>query len=398
MAQFRYEVMTSGGRLLKGSMEAKSKDEARSVLEKMEVEIKLLEKDTQKISVTSLDKDEFMLFNQQLALITQAGLPIGKAFRKMGNDFGSKRLKKLVSEIADELEEGASVQESFAKRQSFFHPMYGKIIEAGIKTGRLGKMLLNLHRHLETTARTGRILFEATFYPVLILLLSMALITVGIIWVAPQFAETYSEVGSNDMFQISFFVFLSEKMIPFWIGTLIAICAVIIIMFVWGKVGSVRRFKELIYLNFPVVGRVYRSSLLSRLADSMSMLVDAGCDLPTCLSLGSAVTGSELVKEECDRLVKEVESGSELSIDNSYSLLPNMFIYSMRLGSQRNELYGHLRGLVDMYSNQTLVYQGRLQAALMPLLLILVGVIAGFFIIAGFIPYIELLDTISQHP
>ncbi|NIA17100.1 MAG: hypothetical protein GWO86_02010, partial [Planctomycetes bacterium] len=165
MATFEYSALTEAGRLMKGTIEAGSSSQANQLLENMQLVVNSLEKTRDKKPKTSIGRNEFMLFNQQLASITKAGIPIERALRELVVDVSSKPMQRLINSIADELEAGVDIEKAFEKRQKNFPPMYGRILKAGIETGRLSEMLTSLNRHMETANQTRRIVFDAICYP-----------------------------------------------------------------------------------------------------------------------------------------------------------------------------------------------------------------------------------------
>ena len=103
MAVFDYNAFTSAGRLMKGTIEAASTDEARELLRQMQLTVNSIEKAAPAKPRTAIGRNEFLLFNQQLASITKAGIPLERGLRELSNDVVSKPLKRLINDIADEL-------------------------------------------------------------------------------------------------------------------------------------------------------------------------------------------------------------------------------------------------------------------------------------------------------
>ena len=153
MATFEYNALTSAGRLMKGTIEAGTNQEADELLTQMQLVVNSVEKAAIKKPKTAIGRNEFVLFNQQLASITKACIPLERGLRELAGDISSRSMRRLVNAIADELEAGVSIEKAFEKRQKHFPPLYGRILKAGVETGRLSEMLTSLNRHL--TVNTG---------------------------------------------------------------------------------------------------------------------------------------------------------------------------------------------------------------------------------------------------
>ena len=106
MATFEYNALTSAGRLMKGTIEAGSREQAGELLKDMQLTVNEITKARMKMPRTAIGRSEFLLFNQQLASITKTGIPLERGLREIAADVGSKRMRRLITEIADELERG----------------------------------------------------------------------------------------------------------------------------------------------------------------------------------------------------------------------------------------------------------------------------------------------------
>ena len=397
MATFKYNALTSAGRLMKGTIEAGSRDEADELLKQMQLVVNSLDKAALQKPKTAIGRNEFMLFNQQLASITKAGIPLEKGLRELANDVGSKSMHKLVDAIADELEAGVSIEEAFEKRQKRFPPLYGRILKAGVETGRLNEMLTSLNRHLEMATQTRRIIFEAMSYPAVILALAAVILTGLFSFVIPQFGPILSEMTGGTLPALTrLFLNLAKNVVPFWIIVGSFLAAIIVLFMMLSRFTAGRRFKESILLNVPVVGRVYHSSILCRMAEAMAIMVASGSDMPASLRLSSGATASETLILESEILAGHLERGDNiLEAGQSCKLIPRLFLYSVQLGSQRNELQDNLYSLGQMYAEQARCGQSRLQAVLLPAMIIGVGCFIAMTILAMFLPMISVITSLS---
>lgn len=398
MATFEYNALTSAGRLMKGTVEAGTRQEAGELLKQMELTVNSIEKAKAPKLRTAIGRNEFMLFNQQLASITKAGIPLERGLRELASDIRSKSMRKLIDAIASELEAGTSIEEAFEKRQKRFPPLYGRILKAGVETGRLSEMLTSLNRHLELAHQTRRIIFEALSYPAVILALAAVILTAIFMIIIPQFGPILTEMtgGAELPVLTKLFLGVTENIVPFWIGAGVLIAAVIFMVGILSSSPAGRRFKESLFLRAMVIGRVYHSSVLSRMAESMAMMVAAGCDMPACLRLGSGSTGSEKLLLESEMLASQIEQGANiLEAGQLCRMIPRLFLYSIQLGTQRNELQDNLYSLGQMYSEQARCGQARLQAILLPIMLIVVGGILAMAVLSMFLPMITIITTLS---
>ncbi len=398
MATFEYNALTSAGRLMKGTIEAGTHQEADDLLKQMQLAVNSVEKAKLKKPKTAIGRNEFVLFNQQLASITKAGIPLERGLRELAGDISSRSMRRLVDAIADELEAGVSIEKAFEKRQKHFPPLYGRILKAGVETGRLSEMLTSLNRHLEMANQTRRIIFEAMTYPAVIMALAAVILTGVFLFIIPTFGSVLEEmVDGGELPAITkLFLSMATNVVPFWTTVGIVIAAIVALFAMLSASAAGRRFKESLLLRTPVIGRVYHSSMLSRMAEGMAIMVAAGSDMPVSLRLSSGAAGSETLILESEALAAQIEQGANiLEAGQLCRVIPRLFLYSIQLGTQRNELQDNLYSLGQMYAEQARCGQARLQAVLLPVMLIGVGCFLAMTILAIFLPMISIITSLS---
>ncbi|MBN2270632.1 MAG: type II secretion system F family protein [Sedimentisphaerales bacterium] len=398
MATFEYNALTSAGRLMKGTIEAGTQQEASQTLEQMQLSVNSIDAARPQKLKTAIGRNEFLLFNQQLAAITKAGIPLERGLRELAADVSSKSMRRLIDDIAGELEAGVSIDEAFEKRQKRFPPLYGRILKAGVETGRLSEMLASLNRHLDLANQTRRIIFEAMGYPAIVLALVCIVMTGIFMFIIPQFGEILGEMtGTADLPGLTrLFLNMAENVIPFWITVGCFIAAIVFFLSMSSSSSTGRRLKETVFMKIPVIGRVYHSSVLSRMAEAMAMMISAGADMPTCLRLAAGSTGSEKLMLEGDALAGQIEQGANILEAGQFCrMIPRLFIYSIQLGTQRNELQDNLYSLGQMYAEQAKCGQARLQAILLPTMIIALGGVVATCVISMFLPMIKIVTVMS---
>lgn len=338
MPTFEYHALTSAGRLMKGTLEAADREEAGRLLAEMQLAVQSLEKVKAPKPQTAIGRNEFLLFNQQLASLAQAGIPLERGLRELAANVTSRRMQKLITAVAEDLEAGSSIEQAFEKRAVRFPPLYAHIVRAGVKTGRLGEMLHSLNRHLEMATQTRRIVFEATCYPAIVLALAAIVLTWVFLAIVPQFGPILGEMQRQSPRQgqlpgiTVFFMNMADHAAVFWAVVWGLVAAALLLRPILGRFPAGRRFKESLLMRVPVLGRVYRRSTLSRMTDAMAALVAAGCDLPHCFRLGAGAAGSQRLIDESEALAARLEQGEDiLAAGAGCKMMPRLLLYSAEL-------------------------------------------------------------------
>ncbi len=381
-----------------GTIEAADIEQAKSSLDALNLQVTELEKTKEPPIPQSIGHNEFILFNEQLASLTKAGIPLERGLRELAHDAGSPKMRSLISSIADEMERGTPIDQSIQKHQRDFPPLYGMILKSGVETGRLGEMLTNLSRHMQVELRTKRIIIESLTYPAVALALAAMIVTCLFVMVIPTFGEVLSDMSDGRAslpFLTNLILAMADHVWDFWLvfGIIIAV-----VVFIWKSLSvnaAGRRAKERFFRALPMVGRVFKNGLLARFAECMSILVNAGCTLDDAVDLSGQSSSSELLKEECATLAEQLREGSNfLEAGMNCETIPRLFLYSVQLGAQRNELKENLNSLAQMYTSRTISMQSQMQALLAPILIILLGGIVGMIVLAMFLPMIQTMEVL----
>lgn len=397
MPTFEYKAVTGAGRLMTGTIEAASHDQAKESLAEMDLAVNEITKARQKQAKTAVGRSEFLLFNKQLASITKAGIPLDRGLRELAADVSSRSMRKLITAIAEELERGVSIDEAIEKRQRHFPPLYSQILKAGVKTGRLNEMLTSLNRHLEMAQRTRRIIMEAVSYPLVVTFFALIIAINLFIFVIPTFAEVLGDMGDGAFLPglTQLVIDIAANIIPVCLSLLAVIGIVIVIYSLLSASDAGRRIKESVLMSIPALGRLYLGSVMARMSEAMALLVGAGCDMGQCLRLASGSSGSARLRLESNILADQVDQGTSLLEAGLVGrMIPRLFLYSVQLGAQRNELQDNLHSLSDMYAEQARSSQAHLQTVLLPFLLIMLGLFIGTIILSMFLPIIKIVTVL----
>ncbi len=396
MSVFQYHALTKQGRLMKGTLEAADQQQAELTLKEMDLDIQMLSKDTTPRSHTVVSRSELLLFNQQLSAMAQSGIPLEKCIRHIACEVAGSSSRKMLEEIANDLEAGQPPDQVFEKRKGRFPVLYGRIVKAGIKTGRLSEMLVSLNRHLITAIQMRQALIEAITYPAVVALVALVVLSWIIGYMVPSMKTIFADMGSEIPLVTSFILCWPEYIKYVWI-TLAGLGLAGWLLTVIGRNNpAVQRKLEWLYLHLPLVGRMYRFSGLSRLADALALLVNSGCDIPEALELAAETTGRSRLIRDCGIVAGRIRSGESLiEAGQGVEQLPSLFMYSAQIGIQRNELSDNLYSMSDMYHQQARINCSRLSALLTPILLVFLGLLIGFIVLSMFMPMVKMIEDLG---
>ncbi|HEY4329233.1 MAG TPA: type II secretion system F family protein [Phycisphaerae bacterium] len=401
---FAYEAQTADGHRFKGTLEAESPDEVQAKLSALQLHVILIEAaEAPRIKQSSLGADEFVVFNQQLAHLTQAGLPVERGLRLIALDIRSGRLARAADDVAAELESGTPLQEAFSRHATRFPPLYGKLVDAGANSGNLPGMLFNLGRHMELVSRLRQSLWRTISYPLMVLAaLAIVLLFISL-RVLPHFEDMYSSMYRD--FRLSGDPpFLTQALLslghiyPYVFGILCLILGLILgtngILRLSGHPG-IRWVEAMRFV--PLIGRILQVSLLARWIDAMRLGIEAGLDLPKAIGLATDSVGatSGRLARESVQLADVVRRGLPLTSFQG-SAIPSTITTAMELGAATTDLPSVLRTLTKMYEQQAEHRLKILPTIISPLMLMIVGTGIALSIGALFLPFTQFLRWMTS--
>lgn len=397
---FAFSAQSVGGESLSGTINAASVIEASQKLHKLQLRVIQLDpirSEAQKGK--RLDGEDFQAFNEQLAYLATAGLPVEKSLRLIAQDMRTGALAETVNQVAGELESGRSLPEAFAAHARQFPPLYSELLNAGIRTGNLPGMLLGLGRHLELTRRLRALLWRAASYPIMVLVALMIVIAFLGIFVLPQFKLIFADFRVDLPLITQCLIGFSDLLLHGWpllLGILAAVIVLPILLFRSIKAPLVQqRLKELFLIPLPVLGAALKRNLLARWCDALKLGVEAGLDLPSAITLaGQAIASPGLIRDG-QILVQTLSAGQPLDSDVKTRWIPQTVLAVLSMAQRQGDLPSGLNTLSLMFQQQAEMKMSMIPMILTPVMIILLACVIGFVVIGLFAPMIALIQSVS---
>lgn len=393
---FAYRAQSIDGQPLTGTIDAASPDQARERLESLRLRvIELAPSDRPASTSRPLRGEDFLTFNQQLAHLTSAGMPLEQGLRLIAQDMHRGTVANTVRQIADELEKGVPLGRAFEKHAAQFPPAYGHLIDAGVQTNNLSGMLLNLSEHLRTLAHLRASLWRALAYPLMVLVALCCVVGFLGAWVFPQFADIYRAWGTRLPWMTQFMIDFSRPIA--WAALTLGLLAILLAILSRGMKNSALRQKlrDNVVMRLPLIGPVVSRSLVARWCDAVRLGVVGGMDLPRAMRTAGDAVGSARLADDGNRMAAKLEGGQPLSSNESFSVMPPTVPAAIELATRHGSLPQTLDTLAHMYQEQAQAKVGIIPAVLTPLLLTLLTGVIGFIILAMFLPFVNLVSSIS---
>jgi type II secretory pathway component PulF len=394
---FEYEGQCPNGTAISGRIEAENHDSAHEMLAKtMRLTVTDVRQVTSPPPPSPISENDLIFLNEQLASLASAGMVLDEGLEQLARDVHSKRLKRFIEAIVADLREGRPLDEAVARHESRLPVLYSRVIRAGVKGGNLAATLLGLNQHMRLMGQTRHVLWETLSYPIFLLIGAFAILTFFFLDLVPQFKEIYIDFGTDLPGPTMLMVGISDAFPQVLIGSAIVVAAAIVGWQLLRTTPTGRIFRESLFCHIPMIGRIYRASLVSRFVRSVATSVQVGIDLPEALKLAGGVTGSPGLIAEAERVADDVEQGEPIfQAAQLCTLIPPIFGYTVQVAAGRDALPSSLNQLAESYEARALHYHSLLRILLFPMIIVVVGGLIAFGVIGLWLPMVTLVNAVS---
>ncbi len=389
---FRYEALNRQGEAITGRVVANSTSEAYEKLREAGVVVTSLKEETAKKKKKGGKKvtlADMSLFARQLAAMIGAGIPVTQAMNTLVAQTTNPTLSNAIKEIAADVEGGAALSDAFSAQKPVFSDLFCSMVAAGEMGGMLDKTLLAMSNQLHKDKQLKDSIKSATQYPKMVGGLAIIIVIFMLIFMVPTF-QGMTE-GATDINPITQLIYnMSDALRTKWYIVVPAIIAIIVAIVMLIKSPPVKHFWENHKMKTPIVGELISKTIFARFCRIFATLVAGGVTAVKALETAGPTSGSKLVEEAVNKAITEVENGRTIheALDEP-QIFPPMVISMIAIGEEAGSLPVMLDKVAEFYEEDVDSIAKNLGAVLEPIMLVLLGSVVGFLIIALYLPVFQ---------
>ncbi len=392
---FSYRAQTRMGEALSGNIDAGSVEDAQRKLDLLQLHVIELKAAEKPRTGGTLSAGDLIAFNQQLIHLTSAGLPLERGLRLVAEEMRRGRLASAIRELASDLEAGTPIEKALESRRGVFPASYARLLEAGVKSGSLAGVLLNLSRHLELMRRLRATLWRTLAYPIVVLVVLCGVLLFLTGHVIPGFSKIFYDFKIELPDATKFVMLMSHVMPPVLIGILALVLCGGPLVYLLRKFDLDQGLTDSTIMRIPLIGPIMSRSLVAGWCDAVRVGVEASMDLPAAIALASSISPSRRLRQDSEILMALLTDGRTLDTAGRLMVVPATVPVSMAHGARMGDLPGTLKSLVDLYQQQADIRVQALPGILTPMLLLIMAVSIGTAIVALMMPMICLIGAVS---
>jgi len=396
---FRYEAIDSQGANKVGLVEADTSQEAALLLKENGLNLLKLDVTSVKtrIAIPFLNRvsmKDVVIFARQFSIMIGAGVAMVQALRILVNQTENPNLKKVVAELADEVDGGAPLSDCLAKRPKIFSNFFVSVTKSGERSGKLDEVLNYLADEIGKDYDMIAKIRGAMIYPAVVLVGMFAIGIVMMVFVLPKLMDVLTETGTALPLATRILIAISNVVTGYWWLLLILLGGVIVAarMALASRPG--RQVFDALTLRLPIFGKLFQKILLVRFCRSMNTLLLGGVTIESSLSIAGDVVSNLTYKDLIEKTIHSVEDGNSIStVFLESSLIPKMVSYMMQVGEETGKLDVVFNKVSEFYNREIDNMLANMMSLLEPLVMILIGVGVGVMVAAVIMPMYSMVGN-----
>ena len=393
MVTYKYQALSANGQKVSGVIEAFNEMDAvdrikqnHSVILKMtpmkgEGEGGLL---AMEIGGNKLNSKAFTVMCSQFAIILNAGIPIARTVHLIAAKTSDKPLHRMLVHVAEDVEAGRSISQSFAERgEKLLPPTFVETIAAGEQSGNLDKAFETVHEHFDKQAKMAAKVRGALAYPLFVLAIAVIVVIVLMAKVVPTFTAIFDSYDAELPMVTQILIAVSNFFAKYWMVMLAIIAGFTIFYKVYGNTEKGRmQFAEW-QLKLPVLGEIAELNAASEFANTMTTMLASGLPLVRAIGITARTMSNYFMSTEVGKLSVKLEEGRALGASmREADFMPDILVDMVSVGEETGEMEQTLHTIAGYYDAELDQAIASALAKLEPALLVGLAGIAGFIVIA----------------
>jgi type IV pilus assembly protein PilC len=338
-------------------------------------------------------------FCRQFASYLSAGIDFIRALSSLEKQFKGTALGPILARVQVAIQRGSTLEEAMSKEPQAFGPMFLNMIKVAEARGGVPETLRMLAHHFESRQRLIRQARSAMIYPVIVLAIASIVVALVTIFLLPRFAELLKDIAGNIQLPLASRVLLGisafVRTIGWWLIPVVMVATPFALLRAYKTKGG-KAIMDRIALRLPVFGKLCRMLDTTRFARTLSVLLDAGVDVGSSIDLTADVLMMQPIRQAVRSSREQIMAGKELSetLDRTRQFTPDV-ISVIQSGEETGKLPESLAHLADDYDEQVSVMVASLGQLVQPIMIVLLGGIVFFIILAVFLPIIQMITSLA---
>ena len=404
MATFAFKALDLAGAPTKGEMEAGDKQAVAAQLRSKGLIVVDIEEQKPASAgdilagFKKVKADDLVIATRQLSTMVNSGMSLLRALYVIEEQTENDKLREIWIDVRKDVEAGLALSDALAKHPDVFNDLYVAMVQAGETGGILDNTLVRVAEQLEKDAALRRQVKAAMIYPSLIGGFAFVVLFALVAFLVPVFEKIFDDFGGELPAITKFTVWLSHMMTGRWYVMLAITVGVVWTFRRWKKTETGRMQWDRLKLKFPMkIGDIVQKVALARFSRTFSGLIAAGVPMLEAIDITGKTSGNRVIEKAMDDVRESVKKGGSLTAPMTQvpEAFPVMVTQMIGVGEETGALETMMTKVADFYEEQVAAAVKALTSILEPIMIVVVGAIVGFIVIAMYLPMFKVYDQIK---
>ena len=340
---------------------------------------------------------ELTVLSRQLSTMISSGMTLLRAFYVLEEQVENQMLRETISAVREDIEAGLSFSDALERHPKVFNPLYVAMVRAGEAGGVLEDSLERIADQLEKDDSLRRQVKSAMAYPTVVLSFALIVLIAMIAFIVPVFVGVFKDFGGQLPLITRFTVGLSDLVTGSWYILLALAIGGVVGFRKWKSSSWGRPQWDAFRLRIPFkIGKTVQKIALARWSRTFSALYGAGVPIMQAIEVTGQTAGNAVVDRAMASVIESVKSGGSIAEPlKEAPIFPPMVAQMIAIGEETGNLDTMLSKVADFYEDEVSAAIKALTSILEPVMIVLVGGIVGFIVIAMYMPMFKVYDAIK---
>lgn len=400
--EYRCRLGTAGGQLVDGVYAAESEAQLRRELEEKGLLVLSVRPASLLASLRAgvgrrrrVRTRDFLEFNQELATLIKAGMPLVQSIDLLRTGLTDPVLKPILDSVHDRVKAGSQLSEAFGEHGDVFPRVYTASLMAGERSGNLETVLRRYVAYSKLIGGVRRRTVSALMYPLVLLALGVVVVSIIVLRLVPAFSQFYASFDAQLPLGTRIIVGVSAYIREYALPLVIALAAGGVAIASWAQHPAQRARLDRALLRVPWLGEIARKFATSQMARTLSTLLAGGIPLVQALEVAARSVSNRYMSVELEGMGQQVREGQSLAATmRARGVFSDVAVKMTEVGESTGALQDMLNSLADFYDEELQTNLDRFVTLVEPLLLVILGLVIASLLLALYLPLFQLSSVV----
>ncbi|WP_242392343.1 type II secretion system F family protein [Anaeromyxobacter oryzisoli] len=398
-AVWKWSGKTKQGELRSGEMEAQDSGAVEARLRQMGIEPTKVKKKPKELHLSfgnGVTTKDILVFTRQFSVMIDAGLPLVQALDIIGGQVDNPAFGKVLLDVKSKVESGSTFADALANHPKVFDELFVQLVRAGEIGGILDTILQRLGAYIEKNDKLQRRVKGAMVYPAVVLTVAIGVVGVLIAFVVPTFEKMFKDMGGALPGPTQFLVDLSRNFRGSWYLYLGVPIALFVAFKMAIRKGRGQEIWHDTVLKTPLFGPLVRKVAVARFTRTLGTMISSGVPILDALEIVAKTAGNRTIEKAIYYVRAKISEGKNMAAPlGETEVFPPMVVQMIGVGEATGAMDAMLNKIADFYDDEVDVQVAALTSMLEPLMMVFLGGVVGYFMIAMYLPIFTMASAVK---